>query len=105
MALVAHQLIAMPGTQGGVNYYGGAFDPRLGLYIANVNNLAQPMRIVKNPDGSIDVYFGPKAPLGKEANWVQTVPGKGWFTYFRFYGPTEAFFDKSWALPDIEPVK
>jgi hypothetical protein len=60
--------------------------------------------IVKNADGSIDVYFGPKAPTGKEANWVQTVPGKGWFAYFRFYGPTEAFFDKSWALPDFELV-
>jgi hypothetical protein len=61
--------------------------------------------IAKNADGSIDVYFGPKSPPGKEANWVQTVPGKGWFAYFRFYAPTEAFFDKSWALPDIEPVK
>ena len=61
--------------------------------------------IVKNADGSIDVYFGPKAPAGQETNWVQTVPGKGWFTYFRFYGPTEAFFDKSWALPDIEQVE
>lgn len=61
--------------------------------------------IVKNADGSIDVYFAPKAPAGKEANWVQTVPGKGWFTYFRFYGPTEAFFDKSWGLPDIELMK
>jgi hypothetical protein len=61
--------------------------------------------IQKNADGSIDVYFGPKAPAGKESNWVQTVPGKGWFTYFRFYGPTERFFDKSWALPDIERLK
>ena len=60
--------------------------------------------IVKNSDGSIDVYFGPKAPEGHETNWVQTNPGKGWFTYFRFYGPTEAFFDKSWALPDFEKV-
>jgi len=59
---------------------------------------------VKNSDGSMDVYFGPKAPQGKEANWVQTNPGKGWFTYFRFYGPTEAFFDKSWALPDFEKI-
>jgi len=58
--------------------------------------------LVKNTDGSVDVYFGPEAPKGKEANWVQTVPGKGWFTYFRFYGPTEPFFDKSWALPDFE---
>jgi hypothetical protein len=60
--------------------------------------------LVKNNDGSIDVYFGPKAPKGKESNWVQTLPGKGWFTYFRFYAPTEAFFDKSWALPDFEKV-
>jgi hypothetical protein len=60
--------------------------------------------IVKNSDGSVDVYFGPKAPAGKEANWVQTVPGKGWFAYFRFYGPTEPFFDKSWVLPDFEKL-
>ena len=58
-----------------------------------------------NKDGSIDVYFGPKAPTGKESNWIKTIPGKGWFTYFRWYGPTEAFFDKSWKLGDIEKVK
>jgi hypothetical protein len=61
--------------------------------------------LVKNSDGSVDVYFGPKAPEGKEANWVQTVPGKGWFTYLRLYAPTEAFFDKSWALPDFEKIE
>lgn len=44
--------VTLPGTQGGVNYYGGAFDPRTGLYVVNVNNLGQPMRIVRNPDGS-----------------------------------------------------
>jgi hypothetical protein len=60
--------------------------------------------IVANDDGSVDVYFGPTPPKGHERNWIQTVPGKGWFAYFRFYGPTEAFFDKSWSLPDIELV-
>jgi hypothetical protein len=60
--------------------------------------------IVVNEDGSVDVYFGPEAPEGKEANWVQTNPGEGWFAYFRFYGPTEPFFDKSWALPDFEKM-
>jgi len=60
--------------------------------------------IVKNADGSIDVYFGPKAPEGHEANWIQTNADKGWFAYFRFYGPTEPFFDKSWSLPDIEKI-
>ena len=44
--------VTLPGTQGGVNFYGGAFDPKLGLFVVNVNNLGQPMRIVRNPDGS-----------------------------------------------------
>ena len=39
--------VAPPGTQGGVNYYGGSFDPKLHLFVANVNNLFQPMRVVK----------------------------------------------------------
>lgn len=62
--------------------------------------------IVKNADGSVDLYFGPKAPAGKpETNWIKTIPGKDWFTYFRLYGPTQAYFDRSWVLPDIETVK
>jgi len=40
-------------------------------------------------DGSVDVYFGPTAPAGKESNWIQTVPGKGWFTILRLYGALE----------------
>ena len=59
----------------------------------------------KNADGSIDVYFGPVAPAGKESNWIYTAPGKRWFTLFRFYGPEKALFDKTWKLPDIEQVK
>ncbi len=54
-----------------------------------------------NPDGSIDVYFGAQAPEGKTKNWIQTLPGKGWFLLFRFYGPLEPFFDKSWKPDDI----
>ena len=57
-----------------------------------------------NADGSIDIYFGPTAPAGKERNWVQTVPGKGWFTLFRFYGPLEPYFDKTWIPDDIVEV-
>jgi len=59
----------------------------------------------KNADGSVDVYFGPTAPSGKESNWVQTVPDKFWFPYFRLYAPTQAYFDRSWPLADIEKVK
>lgn len=54
--------VPLPGTQGGVNYYGGAFDPSLGMFVVNVNNLAQPMRIVRNPDGSY-INSGPLAGL------------------------------------------
>ena len=58
-----------------------------------------------NADGSVDIYFGPKMPKGQEKNWIRTVPKKGWFPIFRFYGPMEPFFDKSWKLNDIEQVK
>jgi hypothetical protein len=58
-----------------------------------------------NPDGSVDVYFGPTAPAGKEKNWVQTVPGKGWFTLVRFYGPLKPYFKKTWKPSDIERVE
>jgi hypothetical protein len=56
-----------------------------------------------NPDGSVDIYFAPTKPT-QAKNWVKTIPGKGWFPYFRFYGPKEAYFDKSWQLNDIEQV-
>jgi len=61
--------------------------------------------IVTNPDGSVDLFFGPTAPAGKPvSNWIRTLPGKGWFSYFRLYGPTAAFFDRSWVLGDLEPL-
>jgi hypothetical protein len=55
-----------------------------------------------NADGSVDLYFGPKAPAGKQANWTQTVPGKGWFTLWRVYGPLEPWFDRSWKPGEFE---
>lgn len=61
--------------------------------------------VQKNADGSYDVYFGPKAPEGKESNWVQTVPGMGWHMLFRLYGPEQAWFDKTWRPSEIELVK
>jgi hypothetical protein len=54
---------------------------------------------------SIDLYFGPKAPPGQESRWIQTTPGKGWFTYFRIYGPQRPAFDGNWKPGDFESVK
>ena len=66
---------------------------------------SQRKGIVINPDTSVDVYFGPTAPAGHEANWVQTVPGKGWNVILRLNGPLEPFFDKTWRPSEIELVK
>ena len=66
---------------------------------------SQDKDLKKNADGSVDVYFGPKAPEGYENNWVQTLPGKGWFMILRLYGPLEPWFDKTWRPGEIELVK
>ena len=50
----------------------------------------------KNSDGSVDLYFGPNTPKGKEKNWIQTIENKGWFIILRIYGPLEPWFDKTW---------
>jgi hypothetical protein len=60
------------------------------------------MDLLQSDDGSVDIYFGPTPPIGKKQNWIPTVPGRAWFTYFRFYSPTQAYFDRTWVLPDIE---
>jgi hypothetical protein len=65
---------------------------------------SQNPNVKQNADGSYDIYFGPHAPAGKESNWVQTVPGKGWFMLLRLYGPLEPWFDKTWRPGDIEPI-
>ena len=61
-----------------------------------------------NADGSVDVYFGPQAPEGAadglQKNWVKTLPGQGWFTYIRIYGPLEPFFEQTWKPDDIVKV-
>ena len=61
--------------------------------------------VQQNKDGSTDIYFGPKAPEGKKANWIQTVPGRGWFPILRFYSPQQSWFDKTWRPGEIELVK
>jgi hypothetical protein len=67
-----------------------------------VGSLTKGLQV--NADGSVDVYFGPKAPAGKENNWVQTIPGKGWSTLLRLYSPLEPWFNKTWRPGEIEPV-
>ena len=65
---------------------------------------SQNKALVVNADGSVDVFFGPRAPAGMENNWVQTIPGKGWNTLLRLYGPLQPWFDKTWRAGEIVPV-
>ena len=57
-----------------------------------------------NSDGSVDLYMGHAAPSGMESNLIKIPNGKGWFPWFRFYGPEQSLFNKSWKMPDIEKV-
>lgn len=60
---------------------------------------------VPNADSSTDVYLAPQAPVGKEANWLKTAPGRGYFVILRLYGPTEAAISKAWKPGDIEKLQ
>jgi len=64
------------------------------------------MDLLKNDDGSVTIYMGPKNPRGEKArNWIPTVAGKAWFPYFRLYSPKKAFLDRTWILPDIQKAE
>ena len=69
---------------------------------AGLNSLSGTVK--KNQDGSIDIYFAPKAPKGMESNWIQTIPGKSWFIILRMYGPLEPWLDKTWRPGEIKLV-
>lgn len=66
---------------------------------------SQTKGLLVNQDSSVDVYFGPTPPPGKENNWVQTIPGKGWNTLLRLYGPLQPWFNKTWRPSEIELVR
>src|SRR6266516_183467 len=77
---------------------------------APIRNARWPSRssqtpgLQQNADGSVDVYFRPKAPAGRERNWVPTSTDEGFEVLFRFYGPEKPLFDKTWVLSDIERI-
>jgi hypothetical protein len=57
-------------------------------------------------DGATTIVIGPDRPPDvPEGNWVQTLPGQGWFVILRFYSPAVAFFDQSWRPGEVELVR
>ena len=75
-----------------------------GKEIKDINLSSRMDQLQYNEDGSIDIFIGAKSPAGMESNYIKTTGNNGWFIYFRLYAPTEAFFDKSFQLPDFEII-
>jgi len=84
-----------------------AYDRRTHALIRNMpraSRSSQVSEMQRNADGSVDVFFGPAAPAGREANWVPTDPQRPFELMFRVYGPRPEFFEKRWTLPDVVPA-
>lgn len=82
-----------------------AYDRKTHALIKNMpraSRASNASEVKKNGDGSVDIFLGPKAPAGKDANWVPTDPNGKFELIFRLYAPTKDFFDKKWVLPDVE---
>ncbi|MEH2548163.1 hypothetical protein V1283_004808 [Bradyrhizobium sp. AZCC 2262] len=84
-----------------------AYDRQTHALIKNVSRASRSSQIPdlqKNSDGSIDIFFGPAAPAGKETNWVPTDPARKFELMARFYAPKKEFFEKKWILSDVEKM-
>jgi hypothetical protein len=84
-----------------------AYDRQTHALIKNMSRASRASNateVKRNTDGSVDVYFGPVAPAGRESNWVPTDPQRDFELLFRVYGPKKELFEKKWVLPDVEKV-
>jgi hypothetical protein len=101
--------VHVPANVPAANYWSFvAYDPDTRSLLDNGEpfpSIASNSNLKLNTDGSADIYFGPTAPKVANANWIKTVPGRGWCGGFRLYAPTQAFFDKTWKPDDIVKVK
>ena len=82
-----------------------AYDRQTHALIKNVARASRSSQIAdlqKNADGSVDIWLGPTAPAGRQANWLPTDPGRKFELMARFYAPRKEFFEKTWVLPDVE---
>ncbi|TBX80581.1 DUF1254 domain-containing protein [Rhizobium laguerreae] len=85
-----------------------AYDRETHALIRNMDRASRSSQIAdlkKNADGAVEIFLGPKAPAGKDLNWIPTDPKRNFEVMFRLYAPTKALFDKSWVLADLEQVR
>lgn len=84
-----------------------AYDPD-GYFIPNSlqrQALGDRDNLKKNPDGSVDIYFGSESPgRERESNWLPT--GQGPFNILlRMYSPKAAMLNGSWTPPPVKRMK
>jgi hypothetical protein len=100
--------LTVPANAPATQYWSAVvYDRATHALIRNASRLSQSSQnldLQKSADGSVDVFFGPKAPAGKQTNWIPTNPAGKFEVLFRFYGPEKPLFDKTWKLPDIDKV-
>jgi hypothetical protein len=53
---------------------------------------------------SLDLFFGPQPPPGRERDWIETNRGTRWLAHLCIYGPEAAAFDGSWRPGDLEQI-
>lgn len=75
------------------------------MNLSGASRASNDTEVQKNSDGSVDVYFAPKAPAGKESNWIPTDPNGQFEILFRLYGPEKPLFERTWKLGDIEKIE
>ena len=63
---------------------------------------SQNKNLIKNDDGSIDVFFGPGLPNIEKNPWIKTIPEKKWYLILRIYGVTETKNIENWNPGEIE---
>jgi hypothetical protein len=84
-----------------------AYDRETHALIRNLDRASRASNaadVKKMPDGSVELFLGPKAPPGQETNWIPTDPARRFELMFRLYGPKQERFEKKWTLPDIEKI-
>jgi hypothetical protein len=73
--------------------------------VSHASRSSQSPGLVTEPDGTVNLYFGPVAPDGHESNWIPTGVKGDFEELFRFYGPKPPLYDKTWQLPDVQSVE
>ena len=85
-----------------------AYDSRTCTFIANGmkgRHLSSRDDLMKNDDGSTDIYIGPTAPKGLESNWIETISGSKIFIGLRTYGPEESVLKGIYKMPRFTLLK